>query len=36
MPENDRLDGCLDEINLEFVERETTPKLLMELSTQLH
>jgi len=22
MPENDRLSGCLDEINLEFVERE--------------
>jgi hypothetical protein len=26
MPENDRLSGCLDEINLEFVEREATPK----------
>ncbi|TKX59302.1 IS6 family transposase, partial [Halorubrum sp. ASP1] len=24
MPENDRLSGCLDEINLEFVEREAT------------
>ncbi len=22
MPENDRLSGCLDEINLDFVERE--------------
>ncbi|PSQ08727.1 IS6 family transposase, partial [Halobacteriales archaeon QS_5_70_15] len=22
MPENDRLNGCLDEIDLEFVERE--------------
>ena len=36
MPENDRLDGCLDEINLEFVEREATPRLLMKLSIQLH
>jgi len=25
MTENDRLSGCLDEINLEFVEREATP-----------
>ncbi|MGM0717775.1 MAG: IS6 family transposase, partial [Halobacteriota archaeon] len=25
MPENDRLSGCLDDINLEFVEREATP-----------
>ncbi|TKX72742.1 IS6 family transposase, partial [Halorubrum sp. GN11_10-6_MGM] len=24
MPENDRLNGCIDEINLEFVEREAT------------
>jgi len=30
------LSGCLDEINLEFVEREATPKLLMKLSIQLH
>ena len=36
MPENDRLGGCLDEINVEFVEREATPKLLMKLSIQLH
>ena len=36
MPENHRLSGCLDEINLEFVEREATPKLLMKLSIQLH
>jgi len=36
MPENNRLSGCLDEINLEFVEREATPKLLMKLSIQLH
>jgi transposase-like protein len=36
MPENDRLSGCLDEINLEFVEREATPQLLMKLSIQLH
>jgi len=36
MPENDRLSGCLDDINLAFVEREATPKLLMKLSIQLH
>ena len=36
MPENDRLNGCLDEITLEFVEREATPRLLMKLSIQLH
>ena len=36
MPENDRLSGCLDEIELEFVEREATPRLLMKLSIQLH
>ena len=32
MPENDRLSGYLDEMNLEFVEQEATPKLLMKLS----
>jgi len=36
MPENDRLSGYLDEINLEFVEREATLKPLMKLSLQLH
>ena len=36
MSENDRLGGCLDEINLDFVEREETPQLLMKLSIQLH
>lgn len=36
MPEIDRLNGYLDEINLEFVEREATPRLLMKLSIQLH
>jgi putative transposase len=36
MPENDRLSGCLDEIDLGFVEREATPRLLMKLSIQLH
>jgi transposase-like protein len=36
MPENDRLNACLDDINLEFVEREATPRLLMKLSIQLH
>jgi len=36
MPENTRLNGCLDEIDLEFVEREATPQFLMKLSIQLH
>jgi len=36
MPENDRLNGCLDEIDLDFVEREATPRLLMKLNIQLH
>ena len=36
MPENDRLSGCLNDIDLEFVEREATPRLLMKLSIQLH
>ena len=36
MPKNDRLNGCLDEIELGFVEREATPKLLMKLGIQLH
>jgi Transposase and inactivated derivatives len=36
MPENDRLTGCLDDINLDLVEREATPRLLMKLSIQFH
>ncbi len=36
MPENDRLNGCLGEIELGFVEREATPRLLMKLGIQLH
>ncbi|QGA82040.1 Transposase [Halomicrobium sp. LC1Hm] len=32
MPENGRLIGNLDEIDLEFVEREATPRLLMKFS----
>jgi transposase-like protein len=36
MPENAVLNGCLDEIELGFVEREATPRLLMKLSIQLH
>ena len=31
MLENGRLDGCLNEIELEFVEREATPRFLMKL-----
>ena len=34
--ENTRLNGYLDEIELDFVEREATPRLLMKLSIQLH
>ncbi len=36
MPEIDRLDGTLGQIELDFVEREATPQLLMKLSIQLH
>jgi transposase-like protein len=36
MPKNARLDGCLDQIDVDFVEREATPRLLMKLSIQLH
>ncbi|WP_121823450.1 IS6 family transposase [Halostella salina] len=36
MPENARLGGSIDQIDLEFVEREATPRLLMKLSIQLH
>ena len=36
MPENDRLNGCLNEIELGFVKREATPRLLMKLGIQLH
>ncbi|CCQ36035.1 ISH14-type transposase ISNamo9 [Natronomonas moolapensis 8.8.11] len=36
MFKNARLNGCLDEIELGFVEREATPKLLMKLGIQLY
>ncbi len=36
MPENDRLNSCLDDIALDFMEREATPQLLMKLGIQLH
>jgi len=36
MPENASLNGCIDRIELGFVEREATPRLLMKLSIQLH
>jgi transposase-like protein len=36
MPENARLSSSLDQMQLEFVEREATPRLLMKLSIQLH
>jgi len=36
MPKNARLTGSIDQIDLEFVEREATPELLMKLGIQLH
>jgi transposase-like protein len=36
MPENTRLGGCIDQFNLEFVEREATPTILMKLGIQLY
>ena len=36
MPENAVLNGSMDDIELGFVEREATPRLLMKLSIQLH
>ncbi|MCD2200481.1 IS6 family transposase [Halobacterium sp. KA-4] len=36
MAENASLNGCIDQIELDFVEREATPQLLMKLSIQLH
>ena len=36
MPENTRLSGSIDQIELGFVEREATPQLLMKLGIQLH
>ncbi|WP_248898173.1 IS6 family transposase [Haloplanus halobius] len=36
MPENASFNGCIDRIELGFVEREATPRLLMKLSIQLH
>ncbi|WP_226043130.1 IS6 family transposase [Natrinema sp. DC36] len=36
MPENASLNGSIDQLDLDFVEREATPRLLMKLSIQLH
>ena len=36
MPKTTRISGCLEEIHLDFVEREATPRLSMNLSIQLH
>jgi len=36
MAEIARLSGCSDWINLDFVERERTPRELMELGIRLH
>ena len=36
MPETDRLNNRLNEIELGLVEREATSKLLMKLGIQLH
>ncbi|ELY70122.1 transposase, partial [Natrinema versiforme JCM 10478] len=36
MPKIDRLSGCSDWVDLSFVERERTPRQLMELGIRLH
>jgi hypothetical protein len=36
MPENTRLSGSIDQIELGFVKREATPKLLMKLGIHPH
>ncbi len=36
MPENARLTGGTGQIDLDFVEREATPRLLIKLRIQLH
>jgi len=36
MPENARPSGSVDQIDVEFVGREATPRLLMKLGIQLH
>jgi transposase-like protein len=36
MPESARLNDSLDDLQLEFVEREATPRLLVKLGIQLH
>jgi hypothetical protein len=36
MPENTRLSGSVDQNDLEFVEREATPRLLMKFGIQFH
>ncbi|QCS44704.1 IS6 family transposase [Natrinema versiforme] len=36
MLENTSLNGCIGQIDLDFVEREATPRFLMKLSIQLH
>jgi len=36
MPENASLSGSIAQLDLDFVEREATPRLLMKLSIQLH
>ena len=36
MPKNASLTRCFDQINVEFIEREATPRVLMKLSIQLH
>jgi putative transposase len=36
VPEIDRLSGSVNQIELDFMEREATPRLLMKLSIQLH
>jgi transposase-like protein len=35
-PEIDRLSGCTDRIDVEFVQRERTPERIVEVGIQLH
>jgi putative transposase len=36
MPENTSLSGSIDQTDLEFIERDSTPRFLMKLGIQLH
>ncbi len=36
MPEITRLSGSIAQFNLDFIEREATPRFLMKLGIQVH